>query len=1022
VNDADVTTLSTERLRALAEQAPGALADADGAILHATPLAAPLLGRTLFDQVDPADHDDAVRLFRRIIDRAPVSTTGRHRFRTGDGESRWIEWGGTSHLDDPDVRAVALRFRDVTRLADADRRLLECEQTYRSIAERNPDPVFSVDPTGRFLEVNPAAEQVSGYSADELRSMTFDQLCAPERRSATIENFRRSLEGHPENIETTLVRKDGSRVDLLITGGPVVADGRVVAVYCSAKDISRRRRAEDALRRNEQRYRSLVLASAQVVWSTTADGQVVEDLPTWRAFTGQTADEARGRGWVEAIHPDDREQVRRDWERSLVERRAYEGEFRIRSADGGYRLVHSRGVPVVDDNGAVREWVGTIADVTERRSAEALLREHQQRLQAVVSHTPVVLFSLDANGVFTLSEGRGLAALGLKPGQVVGRSVFDQYAGNDAVLDNVRASLGGETRHWMARVDGVIFDTSTGPLTDDAGRVTGMIGVATDVTERFRAYESLKENEEQLRATFSQAAVGIAQVATDGRWMRVNQRLCDILGFAERELLGRPFTELTHPDDAPGDVERVRSMMAGERQTYTVEKRYVRKDGTPVWVNVTASLVRSAAGEPRYFISVVEDISQRKRAEADRDRLLVREQAARAQAEAANRAKDQLLAVVSHELRTPLTPVLAAVGLLERTPELPEEVKEYVGMIRRNVELESRLIDDLLDLTRISSGKLQLHVEPTDVHKLIGNAAAIYQRDAAAKRLALMLDLAAPWHELRADPARLQQVFWNLIGNAVKFTPAGGSVSVRTSAAGAGNNGGDGTGGRRIRVEVIDTGIGIEPSVMARLFTAFEQGETVLTRRFGGLGLGLTICRAIVELHGGTIHAHSIGRGSGATMTVELPLAGAAAAAAAAPSGREAGGAGSHGESATRPLHVLLVEDNRDTIRVMGRVLRSLGHRVHAAGSVNEALDAARGGSFDLLVSDIGLPDGSGWELLRRLREGEDPAARPLPAIALSGFGTTDDLRQSREAGFADHLVKPINVRRLQDAIAQAVH
>jgi two-component system CheB/CheR fusion protein len=494
--------------------------------------------------------------------------------------------------------------------------------------------------------------------------------------------------------------------------------------------------------------------------------------------------------------------------------------------------------------------------------------------------------------------------------------------------------------------------------------------------------------------------------------MRVNQRLCDIVGYAERELLGRPFTDLTHPDDSPGDLDRVRSMLAGERQTYTVEKRYVRKDGAAVWVNVTASLVRSAAGEPRYFISVVEDINQRKRVEADRDGLLVREQAARAQAEAANRAKDQLLAVVSHELRTPLTPVLAAVGLLERTPDLSEEVKDYVGMIRRNVELESRLIDDLLDLTRISSGKLQLHLEPADVHKLIGNAAAIYQKEAAAKRLALTLDLSAARHDLRADPARLQQVFWNLIGNAVKFTPAGGSVAVHTSTA-------DG----RLRVEVTDTGIGIEPDVMARLFTAFEQGEPVLTRRFGGLGLGLTICRAIVELHGGTIHAHSPGRGSGATMTVELPLACAATAAgaAAAPSspGGEVGGSAPAGEAPTRRLQILLVEDNRDTIRVMERVLRGLGHQVRAAGSVHEALDAARSGQFDLLVSDIGLPDGSGWELLRRLRE--DPAARPLPAIALSGFGAVDDLRQSREAGFADHLVKPINVRRLQEAVARAI-
>ena len=467
MNDADVTTLSTERLRALAEQAPGALADADGAILHATPLAAPLLGRTLFDQIDPADRDDAVRLFRRIIDRAAVSTTGRHRFRTGDGETRWIEWGGTSHLDDPDVRAVALHFRDVTPLADADRRLLECEQTYRSIAERNPDPVFSVEPTGRFLEVNPAAEQVSGYSADELRSMTFDQLCRPERRAATIENFRRSLEGRPENIETTLVRKDGSRVDLLITGGPVAgrrAGGRDLlhrqgyfpppagggraaaqraAVPVAGAGIGAGR--SGARRRTER-------------WSRTC-------RRGWRSPGRRRRRPAAEDGWRRST-PTTASRCGGTWERSLAERRAYEGEFRIRSADGGYRLVHSRGVPVVDDDGSVREWVGTIADVTERRTAEALLREHQQRLQAIVSHAPVVLFSLDADGVFTLSEGRGLAALGLNPGQVVGRSVFDLYAGNNAVLDNVRASLGrrdapldgaggrGHLRHLHRPADG----------------------------------------------------------------------------------------------------------------------------------------------------------------------------------------------------------------------------------------------------------------------------------------------------------------------------------------------------------------------------------------------------------------------------------------------------------------------------------------------------------------------------------------------------------------------------------------
>jgi len=363
-----------------------------------------------------------------------------------------------------------------------------------------------------------------------------------------------------------------------------------------------------------------------------------------------------------------------------------------------------------------------------------------------------------------------------------------------------------------------------------------------------------------------------------------------------------------------------------------------------------------------------------------------------AEARQANRAKDQFIAVLSHELRTPLTPALATLGLLVQDGRLPEDVREDLTLVNRNVELEARLIDDLLDLTRIIRGKIEMHMIPVDAHDILRRALSICQPDIIAKDLQVTIRLGAEKLFVKADPTRLQQVFWNLIKNAVKFTPPNGCIQINTS------NPGDG----RIEVRITDSGIGIDKEVLPRIFRAFEQGKSTITRQFGGLGLGLAISKALIEPHGGDIHADSQGPGCGSTFTLNLPLTAEAPRATSHP----AGSPGTH--SALRPMRVLMVEDHRDTARVMARLLRSESLKVEWAPTMAQALHMASETHFDLLVSDIGLPDGSGLELMRQLR-----LKQPIQGIALSGFGMEEDIRRSREAGFAVHLTKPINFKDL---------
>ena len=399
--------------------------------------------------------------------------------------------------------------------------------------------------------------------------------------------------------------------------------------------------------------------------------------------------------------------------------------------------------------------------------------------------------------------------------------------------------------------------------------------------------------------------------------------------------------------------------------------------------------------------------AERRRAEEEQGRLLARESEARAEAEAANRAKDQFLAALSHELRTPLTPVLAIASGLAADDRIPPGPRRQLDVIRRNVELEARLIDDLLDLTRITRGKLDLRLEVTDVRKVVEHTIEIAcEREIAAGRLRVVTGLGPEDHRLWADPSRLTQVLWNLLSNAVKFTPAGGTITVRSRCE-----------PDRLALQVSDTGIGIDPEVMPYIFDAFEQGRTRGPRRTGGLGLGLAISKAIAGMHGGTLSAASEGHGHGATFTLVLPRGRDLPAISEAPAEPVKPAAIENPKSEIQNLRLLLVEDHADTAEAMAELLRLLGHQVTVAGDMASALAAgealAGGGSLDLLISDLGLPDGSGLDVMRAI------SRFGIPGIALSGYGMEEDVRRSHEAGFSRHLTKPVGLPALESAISQ---
>ncbi len=655
-------------------------------------------------------------------------------------------------------------------------------------------------------------------------------------------------------------------------------------------------------------------------------------------------------------------------------------------------LVAARTSDLVTANAMLQREIG------ERTAAENELRTSEVKFRTVTHSVADAIISADNRGHIIFWNHAAEKIFGYSQDEVLGKPLTviipERYrASHCAGLARLQA--GGES-HVVGRtveLQGLRKDGAELPVelslsawqTSEGKFYTGIV---RDITERKAVEEEHRRSEEQLRLLIESVQdCAIFMLDSNGHVMTWNPGAERIKQYRADEIIGRHFeTFYTATDRGEGLPDRLLAEAEAKSHVHTQGLR-VRKDGSKFRAETIITAVRDENGNLYGFSKMTRDITKQIR---QRDAT----EKARVAAEMSNKEKDRFLALLSHELRTPLTPVLALVGYLaKQTSTLPRELRGEMEMIRRNVELEARLIDDLLDVTRIASGKLELALEVTDAHAAIRDAFDICAQNIKTKKLEVRLDLKASAHQVLADPVRLHQVFWNLISNAVKFTPPGKRISIRSRNE----------GGKQFVFEVEDNGIGIEVEALPHIFDAFEQGDRSITREFGGLGLGLAITEALVDSHHGRLEAFSEGRNAGAKFRLALKAVAQKNPAAASVHKKA---------EPTAALRILVVDDHEDTKRVLSHLLRMKGHEVFAASDVASALKTLREESIDVLVTDLGLPDGTGYDLMMRGK-----ALQPLAGIALSGFGTAEDLARTTNAGFAHHLIKPVPFEKLESVL-----
>lgn len=923
-----------------------------------------------------------------------------------------------------------------------------------------PLACYVMDASGRLTFCNAAACEMWGRVPQlgeelwcgSLRMFSVDGTpLALDRCPAAIAlKERRSVRG----IEALIERPDGTRRRVAPHPDPIFdAAGDLLGVINVLVDVTEQHRA------NLDAYRlaAIVESSEDAIISKTLDGVITSWNGGAQRLFGYTAEEAIGRP-ITLLIPGDRQHEELTIIGRLTAGQRMEHFETIRQHKDGRLLFVSLTVsPIRDRVGTVVGASKIARDITPQKRHEAELRRRSRRIQLLsetlaellaggapdqillrMCPSAAELINADTFVVYMLApDGQSLHMLssGGVPDEIVARSrtlllgqgISGTVAQSMQPLIVARVQESTLPQAQLARDLGVRSYASL-PLVAN-GRAVATIAFASRSRDSFaedeieflrvlaqstavaferRGYlQAVQRSEQQLRLVTDHAPIYLAHCDRDHRYKFVNRTYAQRYGRTPEDIVGRHVSELTGEEAYGTFRNHMEGCLAGHRVEFEMEIPYATLGHR--WVHVIYEPERQADGAIVGLVAVIVDITARKLVEQELER-------ARDEALAASRAKDAFLAALSHELRTPLNPVLLLASAAGSDPHLPAEVRADFNTIRKHVELEARLIEDLLDLTRISHGKLALQMASLDAHEVLRDALATVDSEVRAKSLSLAVNLAPDAAPVWGDPVRLRQVFWNIVNNAVKFTPAGGRIEVdSTVEARAG----------LVRVRFSDTGIGMTADEIARAFEAFAQGEHAMAagqHRYGGLGLGLSISRMLVEAHGGSIRAVSAGRDRGTTLTIELPLH--TQVASQVPAGTN--GSGEAAAQATRvranptaaplaPLRVLLVEDHAPTRDALARLLERRNCTLCTVGTMTEAVRCAETATFDLLVSDLGLPDGDGYELMAKLR-----ARWPeLPGIALSGYGMEEDLARAREAGFAAHLVKPVRIDALERAIAQ---
>jgi PAS domain S-box-containing protein len=634
--------------------------------------------------------------------------------------------------------------------------------------------------------------------------------------------------------------------------------------------------------------------------------------------------------------------------------------------------------------------------------------DHAARLAAIMDSSDEAIITTDRDGVVTAWNGAAEKLFGYASGDAIGQPIADLIVPPDRLDEDrdIAARIGrGESIERLPTVrrtrDGhrLFIAVTLSPIRDGRGRVTGTAQLARDVTEQRRA----DEVRARLAAIVESSADAVISKDLDGVIQSWNPGAEKLFGYSAAEAVGRHITMIVPPERRAEEEEVLAHVRRGEKVDHFETVR-IAKDGRRIEISLTVSPVRNAAGDIIGASKIARDISAQRRAAAERADLLAREQAAREEAEALNRSKDQFLAILSHEMRTPLNAIFGWARIIHDERLDPALRARGAEVILRNARAQLRLVEDLLDMSRIITGAMRLDLSVVELDGVVASAVDSVRPAATAKDLWLELRLEADGVTVLGAPDRLQQVVWNLVMNAVKFTPAGGRVEVTVRKR-------DGYAD----VVVRDTGEGIAADVLPYVFDRFRQADSTTTRTHGGLGIGLALVRHLVDLHGGTVQAESDGPGRGAAFTVTLPLARSAAGERPV---LEAGTVAVPSAAPLRDVRVLVVDDDVDSLDLARVVLSSVGADVRTRTSAADATDVLRDWAADVFVFDIEMPGEDGSALLRRIRASESAHGRRTPAIALTAYGGALDRQRAFEAGFDVHLVKPAEPRELTMAIA----
>jgi PAS domain S-box-containing protein len=937
--------------------------------------------------------DDRKRIERTVAAAAGGEERQETQFRVvwPDGSTHWV-FGRGRLVRDPRGRPVRLTQFAAELLGTKGDEVLE---RYRLLSQHAHDIVLFIGLDGHIVEANEAAVAAYGYPHDVLLRMTIFDLRDPATTSL-IPAQMLCADSDGIAFETRHRRRDGTSfpVEVSSRGADIAGERLLLSII---RDISERKSVEQALQESEAEFRAMFeLAGVGKVQADVATGRFLRVNRRQCEITGYSVEELLRLTFSDITHPEDRERdlclfgslVRGEIAEESIEKRY------VRK-DGTVVWVHVTATLIRDAEGRPVRSTAVIQDISESKRAEEELRESEARYRDLFENANDMIYTHDLAGRITSINRRALETFGYTREVIEGRSIAElvppEYL--SIIYDAFERKLGGQTEPTVYELEAVCRDGRRVPLEVSSrlivrdGRPVGVQGIARDISERRRAMEALRESEERLRLALDAGKIGAWDWDILRNSVVWSERTYEFHGLAPGTFGGRveDFVALVHPDDAAGVSEAIRQAVE-EGKPYSQEFRIVRPSGEVRWISTNGRVLPGADGRPARMLGAAIDVTERRAAEE-----ALRE---------AGRRKDEFLAMLAHELRNPLSPIRNATQVLKMIGPADAQVHQLSAMIERQVTHLARLVDDLLDVSRISRGKILLRKERLDLVALVRSAVEDHRALLAGTGLTLAGEFPDEPLWVAGDPTRLAQVVGNLLHNANKFTDAGGRVGIRLTSEP------DGTAVIAVR----DSGIGMDPDMLARLFEPFSQADRSLDRSRGGLGLGLALVKGIVELHGGSVRASSAGLGQGSEVTVRLPPR---------PEGPTPGKAGFSIPSACRPLRILVIEDHADAAESLRMLLEFSGHQVAVAHAGQRGLEIARDFQPEVVLCDIGLPGGmDGYAVARALRADPDQSMAAL--IALSGYGQEEDQRKARQAGFDRHLTKPVDpgtLTRLLEAL-----